>query len=112
MDPKSRTARVVLLFAGSVLLAGALVLSYQSGCIFDAKQGIGDFAEAQRYDFIAGTLFFGSTGCFAIGAVLGRSRWDLLRLAFMVGGGISAATIATYFIFGSGLRGVLTCTPV
>ena len=112
MDPKRRRGRVVLLFAGSVLLAGALALSYQSGCIFDPKQGLGDFARAERYDFIAGTLFFASSGCFAIGAVLGHSRWDLLRIALMVGGGIGAATIAIYFIFDSGVRGVIKCTPV
>ena len=112
MDPRTRTGRMVLLLAGSVLLCAALVLSYQSGCIFDSKQGFGDFAKAQRYDSIAGTLFYASTGCFAIGAVLGHSRWDLLSVALMVGGGIAASTIAIHFLFESGMRGVIKCTPV
>ena len=110
MASNRQASRVALLVAGGALLVGAGILSELSGCVFDAKQGYGDYAKAQRYDSIASVFLFASVGCFAVGVILGSSRRDMLQVALATAGVVAVVVISLYFFSASSVRAALQCT--
>jgi hypothetical protein len=104
------TLRIGLPVVGLLCLAAASLFAYRSGCVFDGKQGYGDYAQGQFYDSLAWLFFFGGIGSLtAAGLSWSRRRWlqTILAMAatFIVG------PLSLYLLLEWGIRGITTCKP-
>lgn len=107
-----RPSIISLLFILSAgLLVAAYFCSYQSGCLFDGKQGYGDLAASEPYTAAAYLTFFGSVASFCFGYATIK-RWSARQLipalivAFIIG-----LPVFLYFSFDAAVYGTQQCHP-
>jgi hypothetical protein len=77
------TRRTTLILVGCVLLTGTFVMSFRADCVFDAKQGLGDWVTWERYGSVAGALFFSAIGCFLVAGILSATRREVMHVIFI-----------------------------
>ena len=70
---------ISLIVSSVVLLAIASLCSYQSGCLFDGKQGFGDLAASEPYTTGALVAFVAALMLLCLGFSILR-RWPLRQL--------------------------------
>jgi hypothetical protein len=104
-------AGLALLTAGLLFLAGACFASYHSGCVFDSKQGYGDYARGQLYANIALVLLVGEIGCVGLAALLCTHPRPLQALLLAVAAVLVAAPVSIYLVFDAGFSGIIACKP-
>ena len=93
------------------LLGGACFLSYRSGCVFDGKQGYGNFALGTSYDSLAAVLLVADVACLVAAAIFSSHR-PLPRAILAVLAVLLGAPLGIYLMFEANLYGIAQCKPV
>jgi hypothetical protein len=103
--------RCGLLVLAGILLVVMYATSYMSGCVFDGKQGFGDYALASRYDSVAFFAMVGELVCLTLAALIEFHR-PHLQSTVAIAAILVGLPVNWYIAAMAASRGTIACGPV